>query len=267
MDDEPDLIRPLVKELRAARCRVEVVSSGSAGLDRARQAIDDVIILDWKLPDVTGGAVLEQMRRERLDVPVVVLTAHENEDAAFLSAVLGAAAYLKKPIRGAVLLAKLEHVATGRITREVPTTHESEQGADRPGAFVSPSIQRLAQAIVAGVSLSEDPRTFGEWARVPGVTEDSLHRVCELLRLKGRAVLAFTRLLRAVTLVERHGATLAEVLEIAEPRTLARLLAKAGFGEGGAPRTTIGFLAEQKLLRHEALTRAVSALLRPASRP
>ena len=92
IDDEPRLMRPLVKQLTVAGCRVEFVAEGSAGLERARRRTHDVIILDWKLPDLTGRAVLEQMRRERLDIPVVVLTGHGNEEVAFVSGQLGAVA-------------------------------------------------------------------------------------------------------------------------------------------------------------------------------
>ena len=171
-----------------------------------------------------------------------------------------------KPIRGVELLATLEQAA-GRAKRSGSSQGGSQEASTAAAAFVLPPVQRLAQAIVGGVSLKEDPRTFAHWAKVPGVTEDSLHRLCELLNLDGRTLLAFTRLLRAVTLVENHGVMLAESLDVSDPKTLARLLSKAGFADGRNPYTVTGFVARQTLLPHGALTRAVAALLPPSPSP
>jgi DNA-binding response OmpR family regulator len=262
IEDHPNEIAPLKRALEAAGCHVEVVERGIAGLERALQRIHDVIILDWKLPDLSGGAILEKIRRDGLNVPVVVLTGHGNEDVKLLSRLLGGAIYRTKPIRPRNLLATLVSAA-GDNRRSLSATPERESGANRTGVFVSSAIRRFAQAIVDGVSLAEDPRTFADWAKLPGVTEDSLHRLCRLLALDGRAALRFTRLLRAVTLVEQHGFRLTEALAVAEPRTVVRLLASAGFGNR-APSTVAEFLSRQQLLRHEALLKAVcSALSRP----
>jgi hypothetical protein len=135
--------------------------------------------------------------------------------------------------------------------------------AAAPKLFVSATCDRLARAIDSVIDLGEDPRTFEMWARVPNVTEDALHRWCKLLQLDGRDVLTFARILRAVVLVESQGVGFAEILDVADPKTLRRMLPRAGFSPDRAPSSVrlSEFLAQQTLLTHVGLLNRVVALV------
>lgn len=259
IDDEPNLLKTTAKALTQAGCRIEFAASGTAGLDAVFHGPYDVILLDWKLPDMTGAHVLERLRRTGCRTPVVILTGYGSEDVAFQSGRFGADVYLTKPIGATTLLAVLREV-TGRSGRRPAAPHPA------PGAatgFTRHNSGRLADAIVRAMALERDPRTFADWATLPGVTEDSLHELCGLLRLDARATLTFTRLLRAVALVEQHGEAFADVLDVAAEKTLTGLLDKAGFAAGDtAPAVTISrFLAQQQLLTDTTVLRRISELL------
>lgn len=87
-------LRPLGAEMRFAE-------DGLIGLDAARAAVPDVIILDIGLPGLDGWEVLSQLRTEpnTLDVRVLVLTAHAQPEMADRAAADGADAFMTKPFR------------------------------------------------------------------------------------------------------------------------------------------------------------------------
>lgn len=229
-------------------CHVECVADGAEGLDIAGRSQLDVIILEWHLPELPSGQILSRLRTEGIRTPVIVFTKHGSEGVAFSSAKLGAAAYLAKPAEPTVLLE-----AARRVTQPKRAVRH----------FTSSNCDFIAQAIVSATEAADDPRTFEMWGRTPGVTVDTLHRACELLELDGRDVLRFTRLLRAVLLIESQNLKFAEVLDVAATKTLKRLLARAGLPAEPVPSTVnVGwFLRTQTLIAHGELLRRIPALL------
>ncbi|MEA2010313.1 MAG: response regulator [Actinomycetota bacterium] len=87
-------LRPLGAEMRFAE-------DGLIGLDAARSAVPDAIILDIGLPGLDGWEVLSQLRSapDTVDVRVLVLTAHAQPEMADRAAAGGADAFMTKPFR------------------------------------------------------------------------------------------------------------------------------------------------------------------------
>jgi CheY-like chemotaxis protein len=87
-------LRPLNAEMRFAE-------DGLIGLNSARAAAPDVIILDIGLPGLDGWEVLSQLRSgpSTLDIRVLVLTAHAQPEMADRAAAGGADAFMTKPFR------------------------------------------------------------------------------------------------------------------------------------------------------------------------
>ena len=90
-------------------CRMTVVRAGrgSDALNRVKGC--DLVILDLGLPDMDGLDVLRTLRRAS-GVPVIILTARDNDGAVVLGLRAGADDYLVKPVRKAVLLARIDAV-------------------------------------------------------------------------------------------------------------------------------------------------------------
>jgi DNA-binding response OmpR family regulator/AraC-like DNA-binding protein len=118
IDDEPESIAPLARFLSAAGYQVDVAEAGQTGLELARRRVHDIIILDWKLPDQAGTQVLEKLRQESCEMPVVVLTGYATEKLAFECGQRGAVRFESKPISGSALIAALE--ASTRSTEGLP---------------------------------------------------------------------------------------------------------------------------------------------------
>ncbi|GAL07564.1 regulatory protein LuxO [Photobacterium aphoticum] len=76
---------------------VTVVGSGAEALAFVKDTIPDLILLDLRLPDMTGIEVLEAVKRDYGDVPVVIMTAHGSIDVAVEAMRHGAKDFLIKP--------------------------------------------------------------------------------------------------------------------------------------------------------------------------
>lgn len=74
-----------------------VTNSGRQGLERLRQRLPDLILLDLQLPDMSGLDLLRLLAQEGYDVPVILMTAHGSEAIAVEAFRLGARNYLIKP--------------------------------------------------------------------------------------------------------------------------------------------------------------------------
>ncbi len=101
IDDDPALRCILRARLaKGEGYQVEVAENGLDGLDAARSANPDVVLLDWKLPDINGLSVLRQLKgaARSKGIPVIMLTGRSlmaDVETAFEA---GAAGYVSKPV-------------------------------------------------------------------------------------------------------------------------------------------------------------------------
>jgi len=106
VDDEPNLRRTLAANLRARGYDVDVAETGEIALDIARQSVPDVVLLDLGLPGISGLEVIRSLRRWT-NVPVVVLSARDDESDKIAALDAGADDYVSKPFGMGELLARL----------------------------------------------------------------------------------------------------------------------------------------------------------------
>jgi two-component system, OmpR family, KDP operon response regulator KdpE len=106
VDDEPQIRRALRLVLRANGYMVTEVAAGEAALDAVASAEFDLMILDLMLPDVDGVEVCRRVR-EWSRLPVVVLSAHGEEEVKVRALDEGADDYVTKPFSAPELLARM----------------------------------------------------------------------------------------------------------------------------------------------------------------
>jgi two-component system KDP operon response regulator KdpE len=106
IDDEPQVRRFLRTALAAAGYRLVEAETGAEGLQRAREYVPDVVLLDLGLPDMDGLVVARELRRWSR-VPILVLSARgeERQKVELLDA--GADDYLTKPFGFEELVARM----------------------------------------------------------------------------------------------------------------------------------------------------------------
>src|SRR5689334_16954809 len=95
--------------LRHGGFRAEVARTGTEGLERARAARPDLVILDLMLPGMGGLDVCRALRAES-EVPIIMLTARSTEDDKLLGLELGADDYVTKPFSPRELVARVRVV-------------------------------------------------------------------------------------------------------------------------------------------------------------
>ena len=98
IEDEHALAAALAAVCRRLGREAVLCYSGQRGLDELASGEFALAVLDIGLPDMSGLAVLEQMRVHAPQLPALIITAHANLDNAVAAKKLGAAAYLVKPL-------------------------------------------------------------------------------------------------------------------------------------------------------------------------
>jgi two-component system KDP operon response regulator KdpE len=114
IEDEAEIRRFLRTSLPAHGYRLYEATTGADGLAQAKARNPDMILLDLGLPDVDGIEVIRQVR-EWSTIPILVLSAREQEQAKVAALDLGADDYVTKPFGVNELLARmraaLRHIA------------------------------------------------------------------------------------------------------------------------------------------------------------
>jgi DNA-binding response OmpR family regulator len=111
VDDEVRFALSVQRGLRAEGFDVDVAHDGERGLDLARTGGYDAVVLDVMLPRLSGYRVVERLRAEGRDVPVLMVSAKDGEYDQADGLDLGADGYLVKPFAWVVFLAQLRAVA------------------------------------------------------------------------------------------------------------------------------------------------------------
>lgn len=112
VEDETRLADALVQILLKNKITADACYNGIDGLDNALSGIYDVIVLDIMLPGMNGIDVLKSIRREGLNVPVLMFTAKDDISDKVRGLDSGADDYLTKPFSTEELLARIR--ALGR---------------------------------------------------------------------------------------------------------------------------------------------------------
>src|SRR5574341_560763 len=112
IDDEP-CMQHLLTRLLQPQYAVVMAGSGAEGLAQVDIAAPDLILLDLKMPQMSGMSVLRKLRDTGKQVPVIILTAYGSVDTAVQALKCGAVDYLAKPFTAQ----QLEHTLQAFFTR------------------------------------------------------------------------------------------------------------------------------------------------------
>ncbi len=109
VDDEPHIVQLARDYLEQAGFTVLTASDGPAALESARSRKPDLIVLDLGLPGLDGIEVTRALRRDSA-IPIVMLTARDDELDRVLGLELGADDYMTKPFSPRELVARVKAV-------------------------------------------------------------------------------------------------------------------------------------------------------------
>jgi two-component system, OmpR family, catabolic regulation response regulator CreB len=129
VEDEPGIADTLQYALRTEGFEPAWSSSGEAALNAVAQRAPALVILDVGLPDINGFELFKRLR-ERIDVPVVFLTARGDEIDRVVGLELGADDYIAKPFSPRELVARVRSV----LRRSARAPAAAAPGAAQPAA-------------------------------------------------------------------------------------------------------------------------------------
>jgi DNA-binding response OmpR family regulator len=181
VDDEPKIVQLARDYLEHAGFAVLTATDGRAALELIGAAAPDLVVLDLGLPEIDGLEVTRRLRRDG-EIPIVMLTARDDELDKLLGLELGADDYLTKPFSPRELVARVKAVL-----------RRTESGAAHAGAPDQPdSLLRAGD-----VTIDVDRMRVDAGGRRVELTPTEFQLLVALARRPGR-ILTRSQLLDAV---------------------------------------------------------------------
>jgi len=123
VEDEVRIADFLQRGLRAEGHFCVVANDGDAGLELAMEGDFDLLLLDLMLPGLHGREICQQLRMNKINTPLIILSAMDSLDDVIAGLRMGADDYMTKPFSFEELLARIETVM--RRSSDVATEEES----------------------------------------------------------------------------------------------------------------------------------------------
>ncbi|MGF1686219.1 sigma-54 dependent transcriptional regulator [Photobacterium japonica] len=156
---------------------VTIVGSGSDALAFVKETTPDLILLDLRLPDMTGMEVLEAVKREYGDIPVVIMTAHGSIDVAVEAMRYGAKDFLIKPCEADRLRVTVNNALKEDDQKDTGSPSSSKQGGAQYQGFIGNSLPMQAVYRVIESAASSKATVFitGESGTGKEVCAEAVH--------------------------------------------------------------------------------------------
>jgi DNA-binding NarL/FixJ family response regulator len=125
--DDHEVVRMGIRMLLERRPGFVVVAEAGSvqeAVSQARQSQPDVIVMDIRLPDGNGVEATREIRDERPETRVIMLTSYADDEAIYGSIMAGASGYLLKQTRGQNLAEAIERVAAGESLLDPSITNK-----------------------------------------------------------------------------------------------------------------------------------------------
>jgi DNA-binding response OmpR family regulator len=117
IEDDREIARAMMLRLKAIGHDPFAMHEGGSGLAAAIATIPDIVILDLRLPDMDGFAVLQQLQQHDIArlIPVIVVSANVAERAKREAILLGAHCFIEKPYDFRKLVAAIDRAASTQL--------------------------------------------------------------------------------------------------------------------------------------------------------
>jgi DNA-binding NtrC family response regulator len=152
VEDEPVLARNLRRSLQAAGHNVESVDTGEAALTQVQKLRPDLVLLDNRLPGMSGLETLKAMQAHDPSVLVIIMTAFGTIEDAVTAMKLGASDFLRKPIGLAELEIAIERAVKNERLQQELRYHRGQRDGRVDGGMIGRSeamrqVQRTVERL------------------------------------------------------------------------------------------------------------------------
>jgi len=107
VDDEEELVSTLKERLHYRGIEAEYALNGDTALEVLRSTAFDVVVVDLKLPGMSGEELLRIVTKTYPDLPVLMITGHGSGDGSYDEKLVGVHEFLTKPIDISELIKKM----------------------------------------------------------------------------------------------------------------------------------------------------------------
>ena len=147
--DDDDAIRDSLRWLLEANdYKVELYDSGESFIAKYDPNAIAVLVLDVRMPGMSGLEVQEHLRARKADLPIIFITGHGDVPMAVRALKKGAVDFIEKPFQQAALKAQVEHMLNEARERRMKNERQSLNEALL--AKLTPREQQVLERIVAG---------------------------------------------------------------------------------------------------------------------
>jgi nitrogen regulation protein NR(I) len=150
VDDEPNVLYSLQRTLQTDSLQLLTASTGQRAVDLLEEERPDVVLLDVRLPDMSGLETFDLLRQIDPRLPVIFMTAYSSAETAIQAMQRGAFEYLLKPVEVAQLRQVVQRALETSRLRQVPAVvDQAEFLGENVDLIVgqSPSMQEVYKAI------------------------------------------------------------------------------------------------------------------------
>ncbi len=131
--DDQTLVRQGIKSLLGLSDKIDVVAeaeNGEVAIELIRQLREqlDVVLMDIRMPKMTGIEALSMLKKESIDIPVIMLTTFDDHDSVMQAIKTGAKGYLLKDVSLETLVESIETVRGGETLIQPAITERLIQG-------------------------------------------------------------------------------------------------------------------------------------------
>ncbi|MEL7060383.1 MAG: sigma-54 dependent transcriptional regulator [Acidobacteriota bacterium] len=173
VDDERSIRDSLRMVLEFEGYRVDEAASGPEALTKVAEGAPDAVVLDVKMPDIDGLAVLQQFRERGYDMPVLVISGHGDVETAVEATRRGAFDFFEKPLeRDRVLLGLRNAIDGYRLkTENRVLRHEPDELIGE-----SPALTRLRETVAKAAPTPATVLITGESGTGKELVARAIHR-------------------------------------------------------------------------------------------
>lgn len=136
IEDDPHIAELVSIHLKDLNCEVEISGDGREGYEKASSGNYDLIVLDIMLPGMNGLEVCRQLRADRINTHILMLTARSEEIDKVLGLEIGADDYLTKPFSIREFIARVKAILRRLKTTKIENNASAENATVRNNTLV-----------------------------------------------------------------------------------------------------------------------------------
>jgi DNA-binding NtrC family response regulator len=162
VDDEPNILTSVSRALGLEGYEVEVAGSAEIALDKLGKQTFDAILLDVQLPGIDGLAMLDELQRLEVSMPVIMMSGHATIEVALAAIRRGADDFIEKPIGSDRLMLSLKRSLELRELQEENQELRRRYGPGESLLGQSAPMRRLRDQIELAARSSAPVLILGE---------------------------------------------------------------------------------------------------------